>query len=81
MCVLNEKSQSLWSYGILYMYTNVRILPVVTICELKPALTVLFTSDKMVGRTGEGTDRCDTQNGSGISYRILSDCAATSPSC
>lgn len=80
LCFLNEKSQSLWSYSILYTYTNVHILPVVTICQLKPALTVLYTSDKMVGRTGKGTDKCDTQNGSGVLYRILVDCTATSPS-
>lgn len=80
MCVSNEKSQYLWSYRIIYIYTDVQIFPVVTICQLKRALTVLFTSDKMVGRTGKGTDKCDTQNGSGVSYCILSDCAATSPS-
>lgn len=35
MCVLNEKSQSFWSYGLLHMCTNVQNLPVVTICQLK----------------------------------------------
>lgn len=63
-----------------FVYTNVQILPDVTICQLKPALRVLFTSDKMVGRTGKGTDKCDTQNGSGTFCCILAECTATSPS-
>lgn len=80
MYVLNEKSQLLWSYSILHMYTNVQILPVVTTCQLKPALTVLFTSDKMVGRIGKGADKCDIQNGSGELCCIPSHCTATAPS-
>lgn len=49
-------------------------------CQLKPALTVLFTSDKMVGRIGKGADKCDIQNGSGELCCILSHCTATAPS-
>lgn len=77
MGVLTEISQSLWSCGVLYTLTNVQILPVVTMCQLKPALTVLFTSEKMVERTGEGTDRCNSQGGSAVLYCIRSHCAAT----
>lgn len=58
-------------------YTNVQILPVVMMCPLKPALMVLFTSEKMVERTGEGTDRCNSQGGSAVLYCIRSDCAAS----
>lgn len=68
MCLLNEKSQSLRSYSLPHMCTNVQNLPVVTICQLNPALTVLFTFAKMVGRTGEGTDKCDFWYGSGAWY-------------
>lgn len=52
MTIMTEKLQSLWSYGILYRYTNVQILPVVTICQLKADLMVLFASEKMVKGTG-----------------------------
>lgn len=38
---------------------------------------VLFTSEKMVERTGEGTDRCNSQGGSAVLYCICSDCAAS----
>lgn len=80
MTIMTEKLQSLWSYGILYRYTNVQILPVVTICQLKSDLMVLFASEKMVKGTGKGTDKCVSQNGSGVLYCILSRCTATKPS-
>lgn len=77
MGVLTEISQSLWSYGVLDTYTNVQILPFLTMCPLNPALMVLFTSGKMVERTGEGADRCNSQGGSAVLYCICSDCAAS----
>lgn len=54
MGVLTEISQSLWSCGVLYTLTSVQILPVVAMCQLKPALMLLFTSEKHGGKNRWG---------------------------